>query len=361
MVMQMLGGLLYYQQLNFYLYKSSILLKQGKEVLKMDGKVSVKYKKVKHTKAGKATWKRVLLMFLSFIVLAGIVVFAYDGAGQYEGWFEHPGGSDSYTSANLHPYEEEVGGYAYNYYIYEYGYHEDDENMPGYTPYAQPVYSEYYAGYISYDFPEIIHSNGYNGQSGYSGYAPGYIGIMPLNIAFASNIAELRQHIYDAPTNGNLKTIYITANIAITGLSGTAGNLNTFGDDSFRESRILQVANGRNILIMSDTEANAIFNLGQAVSSNRHFVVESGATLRLENINLQRSHTGDGGSVPGTASSNRSGGIWVSTGGTAILGNGAAIRGTQSMSIAAGPRGTVNARKVQEIKSTRTCRMNSIS
>jgi len=275
-------------------------------------------------------------MFFCLIVVTGIIVFASVIQYDYEIGIEYPADRYTYDYINRPSYEEVVDGYDYNSFYpietfnYPYSYLPEEYNIhQGYT------YTSDYNVYEEHNGLE-----GYSNYAGYFGYAPYYFEIMPLSFpVYANNITELRTHIYNAPISGELQIIYITTNIAITGLSGTAGNLNPLGNDSFRESRILQVANGRNILIMSDPDAGTIFNLGQAVGSNYHFVVENGATLRLENIVLQRAATGNGGSLPGTGSGNRSGGIWVTTGGTAILGNGATIRGTQSMSLSSGARG----------------------
>ena len=320
----------------------------------MQGVVKVVYKKLKPTKKNGVNWKRVLLMYFSLIVLIGIAVMAYDGANQYIGLYEYPGDNDAPVYISAYPYNEDKSEYKYfdYYYIDEHGYHMQYDNYIGaYANPPQPEYTyeddaitfietstdiEISTDYqYEYDTALPVPLYDYDNYSGYIGYAPSYLEIMPLSDVYVGNLADFRAAIVGAQPNMPI-TINLTNHIAFSGGNPGAGVGGNTSAGTF------VIGGDRHITIRSAQSQPITFALGQNTSSGRyHFIVESGATLVLENVILQRT-VPTGAAAPttvaaaptsfNTAAADGRGGVLVTHNGTFIMNQGTEIRGMRGTS-----------------------------
>lgn len=273
------------------------------------------FRRVKPAKAKKSGLFRGAIMTAGLLVVAGIAVFALDNDQNDYGVL---GDAPSYSYINEYGIDYEYN----NNYMDEY--QQDDD---------------YYSHQNYYDLDDYYQASGYydssyaqqyeTGHDDYINHAPSYLGITPFSEVSVGTLAELRTAINDAPTNGALVTINITADFWLNG----TGGINT------AEPGTLRIEGGRNILLQTcrvTRPDGAPFQLRRINGNFLHFRVQGHmdgdnavrSTLTIRDIVLYSGNTTVGG---GNGEDENGGGIWVWNHGTLIMENGAVIRNNRSV------------------------------
>jgi len=217
------------------------------------------YKKVRPTRAINKNWVRVLILFAALIIVAVIAANAYVI-------------NDSEIEIDLYSYEhnppEEEGGH---YYIGE-----GPEYAPNYADiegsYGEPEPLSYEEDGNTYN-----EADGYYEADGYINEAPGYIGIMPLNIyadAIINHPSEIQGAIDEMVSPNAQRTLRF--------------NFNTITTTTLPE---VEITGDRHVIIVAHVPAdnpddNPRWN--QHMSAQRHFRISNGARLDIGDVTLSR-------------------------------------------------------------------------
>ena len=160
--------------------------------------------------------------------------------------------------------------------------------------------------------------------SNYEGIAELYIGIQPFNVN-VSNLMQLRQQINSRA--GNTTPFVINLNFTGQAVTSTAP-----GDGTIiapNQGNVITIPANTNIILQSATGRQT---WNQHTPNQRHFIVEQGATLTLNNVSLSRTTAFAGNSTS-------SGGVDIE-GGTMIMNNGSEISRNHRPNTANDPAGT---------------------